>query len=213
MPFKAKDKIVFIGDSITDKGRKKDPMKLGTSYVRLLHDWLTATYPELSLRIINEGVSGNRVTDLAKRWTLDVLDHKPQWISISIGINDVWRQLDSPDMEQVLPDRFEEIYGQLLEQTRALPDCRLILMQPTVIKEYPDSTGNRLLVPYVEAVNRLAERFGAVLVPTHEAFVDFLRQDTGKDLTTDGVHMNPLGDMLMAATWLKSVKGGSGGRL
>ncbi|UUZ85108.1 GDSL-type esterase/lipase family protein [Paenibacillus sp. P26] len=91
MPFKAKDKIVFIGDSITDKGRRKDPLKLGTGYVRILHDFLTAAYPALSLKIINEGISGNRVTDLEKRWMFDVLDHRPQWVSVSIGINDVWR--------------------------------------------------------------------------------------------------------------------------
>ncbi|MDD9269191.1 SGNH/GDSL hydrolase family protein [Paenibacillus sp. GCM10023248] len=206
MPFQPKDRIVFIGDSITDKGRKKDPLKLGSGYVRLIHDYLTAVYPHLALKMINEGVSGNRVTDLEKRWTLDVLDHKPQWLSISIGINDVWRQLDSPGIEQVYPDKFEEVYRNLLEQTKLLPNCRLILMQPTVIKEYSDATGNRLLAPYVDVVNRLAEEYDAVLVPTHHAFIDFLNRETGQDLTTDGVHMNSLGDMLMATTWLKAVE-------
>ncbi|MCS7459750.1 SGNH/GDSL hydrolase family protein [Paenibacillus doosanensis] len=205
MLFQAKDKMVFIGDSITDKGRKKDPLKLGNGYVRMLHDTLTALYPELSLKIINEGVSGNRVIDLEKRWTLDVMDHKPQWVSVSIGINDVWRQMDAPDVEQVYPDRFEEVYRRLLDRASSIPGCRLILMQPTVIKEYEDSTGNLLLKPYVEAVNRLAEQYGAILVPTHEAFIRFIGCDTGQDLTTDGVHMNSLGDTLMASTWLKAV--------
>ncbi|MDU0199533.1 MULTISPECIES: SGNH/GDSL hydrolase family protein [Paenibacillus] len=207
MPFKKKDRIVFIGDSITDKGRKKDPLKLGSGYVRMIHDYLTAVYPQLSLKIINEGVSGNRVIDLEKRWTLDVIDHQPQWVSISIGINDVWRQLDSPMGEQVYPDKFEDVYRNLLDQTKQIPDCRLILMQPTVIKEYPDATGNRLLKPYVDIVNRLAEQYDALLVPTHLAFIDFLKLETGQDLTTDGVHMNSLGDTLMATTWLKAVEG------
>ncbi|WP_028548304.1 SGNH/GDSL hydrolase family protein [Paenibacillus sp. UNC451MF] len=206
MPFQANDRIVFIGDSITDKGRKKDPLKLGSGYVRMLHDSLLALYPELSLKVINEGVSGNRVIDLARRWTLDVMDHRPQWISISIGINDVWRQLDSPDGEQVYPDRFESVYRGLLDQTQSLPNCRLVLMQPTIIKEYPDTTGNLLLKPYVEIVDRLAEEFQAVLVPTHQAFLHFLQCNTGLDLTTDGVHMNSLGDTLMASTWLEAVR-------
>ncbi|WP_079909209.1 SGNH/GDSL hydrolase family protein [Paenibacillus sp. 32352] len=206
MPFQAKDRIVFIGDSITDKGRKKDPVKLGSGYVRMLHDSLMSLYPELSLKVINEGVSGNRVIDLAKRWTLDVIDHRPQWLSISIGINDVWRQLDSPDIEQVYPERYESVYRGLLDQTRSLPDCRLILMEPTIIKEYPESTGNGLLKPYVEIVNRLAEEYRAILVPTHQAFLHFLQCNTGQDLTTDGVHMNSLGDTLMATTWLKAVR-------
>jgi acyl-CoA thioesterase I len=206
MRLKANDKIVFIGDSITDKGRKKDPLKLGSGYVRVIHDYVTAVHPELSVKIINEGVSGNRVIDLAKRWQIDILDHKPQWISISIGINDVWRQLDSPDAEQVYPERYEQVYRSLLEQAQALPDCRPILMQPTLIKEYTDSTGNRLLQPYVNIVNQLAREFDAVLIPTHEAFIGYLQAGTGQDLTTDGVHMNTLGDMLMASTWLKAME-------
>ena len=173
----------------------------------LLHDYLTALYPELSLKVINEGVSGNRVIDLEKRWRIDVMDHKPQWISVSIGINDVWRQLDSPDAEQVYPDKFEAVYRSLLNQTKELPDCRVILMQPTVIKEYPDSTGTQLLKPYVDIVNRLTEEFNGVLVPTHGAFLHFLQCEIGQDLTTDGVHMNTLGDMLMATTWLQAVTG------
>jgi acyl-CoA thioesterase-1 len=207
MPFKAKDKIVFIGDSITDKGRKKDPLKLGSGYVRILHDYLTVQYPELSLKVINEGVSGNRVIDLEKRWRMDVLDHRPQWISISIGINDVWRQLDSPDAEQVYPDRFETVYRNLLKQTLELTNCRVILMQPTVIKEYTDSTGNCLLKPYVNIVDRLADEFNAVLVPTHQSFIEFIQCETGKDLTTDGVHMTTLGDTLMSSTWIKALNG------
>ncbi|OXM87990.1 SGNH/GDSL hydrolase family protein [Paenibacillus rigui] len=207
MPFQAKDRIVFIGDSITDKGRKKDPLKLGSGYVRMIHDYLSLEYPQLALKIINEGVSGNRVIDLEKRWRMDVLDHQPQWLSISIGINDVWRQLDNHDVEQVYPDKFEAVYRHLLEQTKELPDCRLILMEPTVIKEYPDSTGNGLLKPYVSIVNRLAEEYNAILVPTHQAFLTFLGYETGKDLTTDGVHMTPLGDTLMAATWIKALNG------
>jgi acyl-CoA thioesterase-1 len=207
VPFKKKDRIVFIGDSITDKGRKKDPLKLGSGYVRIIHDYLTAVYPQLSLKMINEGVSGNRVIDLEKRWTLDVMDHQPQWVSISIGINDVWRQLDAPMGEQVYPDKFEDIYRNLLDQTKQIPDCRAILMQPTVIKEYPDATGNRLLKPYVDIVNRLADQYYAILVPTHLAFINFIKLETDQDLTTDGVHMNSLGDMLMATTWLKAVEG------
>jgi lysophospholipase L1-like esterase len=204
--FSKGNKIVFIGDSITDKGRKTDPLKLGGGYVRVLHDYFATARPELSLHVINEGTSGNRVIDLQRRWRLDVLDHKPDWVSVSIGINDVWRQLDSPDAEQVYPDRFEAVYRSLLQLTKEeLPGCRFILMQPTAVKENPDSTGNVLLKPYVEIVDRLASEFDAVLVPTHTAFIDFLQRDTGKPLTTDGVHMTTLGDMLMATTWLKAV--------
>ena len=57
---------------------------------------LGAVYPERMIRVINMGVSGNTTRDLKARWQTDVLDLKPDWLSIMIGANDVWRQYDSP---------------------------------------------------------------------------------------------------------------------
>lgn len=205
LPFRQGDKIVFIGDSITDKGRKTDPLQLGGGYVRVLHDYMWTAHPDKALTIINEGTSGNRVTDLQRRWQLDVLDHKPDWLSVCIGINDVWRQLDAAHGEQVYPDQFEAVFRELLQTAVRETGCRLILMQPTVIKEISASTGNELLRPYIAIVNRLANEFDAILVRTHEAFQAQLARQTGKPLTTDGVHMTTHGDMLMAVTWLDTV--------
>ena len=66
---------------------------------------LSCMYPELGLRVINMGISGNQVRDLKDRWQTDVIDLKPDWVSVLIGINDVWRQFDSPYMPEthVLP--------------------------------------------------------------------------------------------------------------
>ncbi|MDB5324534.1 MAG: hypothetical protein JWM57_103, partial [Phycisphaerales bacterium] len=69
--------FLFIGDSITDVGRKTDPDGIGNGYVRLIRDYLYAKDPAKSTRVINTGISGNKVTDLAKRWKEDVLDHAP----------------------------------------------------------------------------------------------------------------------------------------
>ncbi|MFN8378973.1 MAG: GDSL-type esterase/lipase family protein [Anaerolineae bacterium] len=45
--------------------------------------------------VINMGVGGNTVRDLAARWESDVTALNPDWLSICIGINDVWRQFDA----------------------------------------------------------------------------------------------------------------------
>ena len=58
----------------------------------LLHSF----YPELGIRVVNMGISGNTVLDLKARWETDVLELKPYWLSIMVGINDVWRQFDRP---------------------------------------------------------------------------------------------------------------------
>lgn len=200
-------RIVFIGDSITESGRFEDPEKLGTGYVRLVHDYLRTTYPAGNLEVFNKGISGNRITDLADRWQTDAMDLNPDIISISIGINDVWRQLKNPEMEQVYPDQFEQIYDSLLTQVSENTNARIVLMEPTIIEESLDSIGNEKLKAYVKIVNRMAEKYGAVIVPLHQGFLKYIEANNGYDLSLDGVHMNSVGNRLMTTIWLESTRG------
>jgi acyl-CoA thioesterase I len=199
-------KLIMIGDSITEWGRKEDPEDIGTGYVRLISDYLVTTFPEKQFSVINRGIGGDRITDLAERWERDVLDESPDYVSVSIGINDVWRQLDHPELEQVTVERFSEIYRDLLTRLkREIPQVQIILMEPTVIEEDVDSSGNRMLKDYVKTIHEIAGDFSAIVVPTHSAFMTYLRAEHHQELTTDGVHMNSKGNMLMAAEWLKRV--------
>ncbi|PKG24592.1 SGNH/GDSL hydrolase family protein [Niallia nealsonii] len=202
---KLKGTLLFIGDSITESGRWEDAEGIGNGYVRVIHDYLAHRDPEIFLNILNKGVGGDRITDLAARWEKDVLQYNPTVVSISIGINDVWRQLDSPEKKAVLPDEFIHLYADLLKQLKDKTGASIILMEPTILQEDLYSEGNRKLKPYVEGVKMLAEKFDAVLVPTHEAFCNYLQYENRKIMTTDGVHMNSIGNMLMAKTWLKAV--------
>ena len=79
-------------------------------------------------------------------------------------------------------------------------------MEPTVIQEDPESIGNQKLKDYVDIVRKLAKEYNGILVPTHESFLNYLNQKPTYPLTTDGVHMNSAGNMLMATTWLKACK-------
>lgn len=192
-------KIIFIGDSITASNKNTDPERLGNGYVRMIKEVL----PE-NVKVINKGVNGHRVTDLAFRWERDVIDLEPDLLTVSIGINDVWRQLDSPDLNQVDVSKFEEVYRELLSQLPAT--TKLVLMEPTIIKENPQSQGNQMLIPYVEVVRKLAVEFDAVLVPTYDVFIDHLTKKPDVSLTTDGVHMRKKGNELMAKAWLKAAE-------
>lgn len=198
------DKMIFIGDSITEWGRAGDSEDIGTGYVRLIHDYLLTTYPDKKPFVLNRGLGGNRITDLGKRWKNDVIDEEPAYVSISIGINDVWRQLDHLEDDQVYPQQFESIYIHLIEQVKEKTNATIILMEPTVIEEKIESEGNQKLIPYAEIVKRLADQYDAVFVPTHQAFIGFLQANTGYSLTIDGVHTNSAGNMLMAKTWIKA---------
>ncbi|MFG6496115.1 SGNH/GDSL hydrolase family protein [Fictibacillus sp. UD] len=192
-------KIIFIGDSITASNKNTDPERLGNGYVRMIKEALPK-----DVNVINKGVNGHRVSDLALRWERDVLDLEPDLLSVSIGINDVWRQLDSPGIGQVDVSKFKEVYRELLSQVPAT--IKLILMEPTIIKENPQSQGNQMLIPYVEVVRKLAMEFDAVLVPTHDVFINHLNKKPDVSVTTDGVHMRKKGNELIAKSWLEAAK-------
>jgi len=198
------ERLIFIGDSLTDCGRNNDPEEIGYGYVRMIRDHLRLRQPEGIPDIINKGVSGNRITDLAERWEEDVLALDPDYVSISIGINDVWRQLDNPNMNQVYPGEFEREYQKLLSLVKVKTNAQIIIMEPTIIEENMESEGNRKLVPYVEIVRRLAVTFNGILVPENQCFKELLKKHPDYQLTTDGVHMNSTGNLLMARTWLRA---------
>ncbi|MCA0150386.1 SGNH/GDSL hydrolase family protein [Rossellomorea vietnamensis] len=206
MLFETGDRVIFIGDSITDSGRRQDSEGIGDGYVRMIRDYLHENASQFKLEIINKGISGNRVSDLASRWEEDVLELQPDWVSVSIGINDVWRQLDRPSIEQIYPKQFEEIYMKLLTQLKEKTKAKIILMEPTIIEEEEKSEGNHMLIPYVEAVRRLAESFNAILVSTNKVFLEHLHNHPDVILTKDGVHMNDSGNKLMVETWLNAIK-------
>ena len=129
MIFENGDKIVFAGDSVTDMG-STNPFGeamfegLGTGYVRILDSMFSAYYPEMNIRVVNSGISGNTSEDLLERFDRDVLDKNPDWCSICIGINDVWRQFDVPSIKeyQVMPDEYEKnLEEMILKIIKRLP--------------------------------------------------------------------------------------------
>jgi acyl-CoA thioesterase-1 len=202
MIFSNTEKILLIGDSITDCGRREDPDELGDGYVRVIADYCNVHYPESKLQIVNRGIGGDRVIELLERWERDVINEQPDWVSISIGINDVWRQIDHLD-RPVEIEEFTTTYDQLVKQTKQQTKAKLILLETTVIDEDLSSVGNQLLGRYNEFIRQLAAKHEAVLVPMNLAFKEYLQKPSRAKLTTDGVHMNSTGNLLMATTWLK----------
>ncbi|MBN1421963.1 MAG: hydrolase, partial [Planctomycetes bacterium] len=98
----------------------------------------------------------------------------------------------------------EELTGRL-----QAAGARIILATATVIGEEPESIGNRLLVPYNDAIRRIAREKGCVLADMHRAFLPVLGTariaGSRPALTEDGVHMREAGDFLMAVAFLAAV--------
>jgi acyl-CoA thioesterase-1 len=199
----AATKVLFIGDSITDCGWKKDPEQLGQGYVRIIRDYLASTDPTNTPVVINRGISGNKMPDLQNRWQRDVLDLTPDIVSIYIGINDVWHGLE-PGRAGCTIESFVAGYREILTRTRELlPRASIVLCEPSVLwlDAYPNA--NEKLQPYVRCVHDLAKEFQAAsVVELHQAFNTARDRRSDIAWTTDGVHPASAGHMLIAMKWL-----------
>ncbi|SCE82026.1 Lysophospholipase L1 [Micromonospora matsumotoense] len=197
-------RVLFIGDSITDAGRDRaDEADLGVGWAMMAAAWFTARHPGHRVTFRNRGVGGDRVRDLRARWADDCLALAPQVVSVLIGINDTWRRYSSGEVTTV--EEFATDYRHLLATTReALPDVRLVLMEPFLIPV--DDLQRRWredLDPKVDVVRKLAAEFDATLVAVDTVFHHPDVDD--RVWTDDGVHLTPAGHAVLAQQWLAAV--------
>ena len=201
--------VVFIGDSITDCGRRDVAAPLGNGYVKFIADLISIRYPAMKVNIVNKGISGNTFADLRERWHDDVLVLKPDWVSILIGINNVHRTLrDEPTA--VSPDRYERLYRECLSLTKERTTARLVLMEPFYISTDTETDSWRTKVlralgEYRAIVRRLADEFGAIFVPLHDLFQEQLRYRPADMFCPEPVNPNSVGHLLIAHAWLKAM--------
>ncbi|NQT51755.1 SGNH/GDSL hydrolase family protein [bacterium] len=201
--------MVLTGDSITDCGRRDAAAPLGSGYVAFFTDLVTARHPERQIRYVNTGIGGNTVLDLTGRWDADVLAHRPDWLSIMIGINDLHRTLDG--LFDLPPARYREMYAALLERVRAEVGSQLILIEPFYMIAEADADGRQktvlgLLEGYLKVVHDLAEAFDARLVRTHDMFRHQLAHRPWGTFCDEPVHPNRTGHVLIAHELLATME-------
>lgn len=210
MKLQPQSRLLMIGDSITDAGRARPIGQrqngLGDGYPALVDALLTAQYPQLAIRVINMGISGNTVRDLKNRWQTDVLDLKPDWLSIMIGTNDVWRQFDSPDQpaSHVYAPEYEATLTDLVNRTK--PALKgLVLMTPFYME--PDATQamRSKMDQYGRIVKKIADDAGCYFVDTQAAFNQAMQHQPYQILAQDRVHPSLAGHMILAIAFLKAV--------
>ena len=204
-------KLVMIGDSITDAGRVRPVGEglgeaLGKGYVAQVDALLGARYPELGIRVVNMGASGNTVRDLKARWQTDVLNLKPDWVSIMIGTNDVWRQFDRPTQPEihVLPDEYEKTLDELVSQTKKKVKG-IILMTPFFMEPLALDAMRTQMDRYGLLVKKAAKKHKTLFVDTQAAFNEVLQHYYSATIGWDRVHPNHVGHMVLARAFLKSI--------
>lgn len=212
-------KIVLFGDSITDMGRNREfntPEYVGSygfGYPVFITGDLHFTNPHKH-QIYNRGISGNRVVDLYARIKSDVWNLRPDLLSILIGVNDIWHEIDFKNGVDVI--RFEKVYRMLLEDTlKELPNIKIILCEPFVLEG--SATRNTEEIPnkfeifsqiydYAKVVKKLAEEYNLYFLPLQELFTAKAKEVGASALLNDGVHPTVAGATLIANEWLKLFK-------
>ena len=207
--------ILFQGDSITDAGRSRENelgVYPGRGYATMAMGEIGLLYPE-EYKCINKGIGGNRIVDLYARIKSDIINLKPDYMSILIGVNDVWHEYGSHN--GVNTEKFEKVYSMLIEEVKAaLPDIKIMILEPFILKG-PATASNSLtddLYPTFRSdveekavvAKKIAEKYNLKFVPLQEKFDAVYNPENPTYWLWDGVHPSPAGYALIAKEWIKA---------
>ncbi|WP_134663794.1 MULTISPECIES: SGNH/GDSL hydrolase family protein [unclassified Amycolatopsis] len=209
--------VLFTGDSITDSQRNDSEDGLGFGYpLRIAGEW-GLRHPDRPVTWLNSAIADNKVMDLESRWQADVLDARPDVVSILVGINDVgWHSYD-PDGYVIPAEDYAAGYDRLLAPL-AESGAELILIEPFLLPISGDIEVGDMqlgvaerkkwrvdLDPKIQVVRELARKYGAHLLAADGMFAE-LSTTTGPEYwAADGVHPTPAGHAALAEAWLRLV--------
>lgn len=208
---KSGEKIAFLGDSITQGGWSNP-----AGYVKLVIAGLDAN--GIKAEPVPAGISGHKSDQMLARLDKDVLSKKPQWMTLSCGVNDVWHgprgvPLDDAMAQSGTYDEKVASRGTYKKNITAIIDqataagVKPVMLTATVIYENLDSKENGLLAPYNDFLRQLAKQKKVPMADLYAMFEERIKAENKpneKVLTSDGVHMNTEGNKLMAIGVLKA---------
>ena len=200
-------RILFQGDSITDCGRSRDHDGFrGNGYANFVTAELNFEHPG-EYEIINRAVSGNRIVDLYARIKADLINLRPDILSVHIGINDVWHEVGGKN--GVDAEKFEKIYDMFLSEVKAaLPDVKIILLGAFVTKGAATEGAWDYFEPEAkkraESAKKLAEKYSCVFVDVQSEFDKALERHPEPYWTHEGVHPTEAGHELMKRAWMRA---------
>lgn len=207
--------ILFQGDSITDAGRsREDDMNAGIGYPTLVKGELGFEYPNQYI-MYNRGISGNRVVDVYARIKADIINLKPDVMSILIGVNDVWHEFGGHN--GVDAEKYFKIYSMLIEEIKAaLPDVKIMILEPFVLRgEGTDNTQDEPdkwnifhteVLKRAEKARKIAETYNLPFIPLQDKFEAAAKLAPNNYWLRDGVHPTTAGHELIKREWIKTFK-------
>lgn len=206
--------ILFQGDSITDCGRRREDItSMGEGYAHMVKGQLGYERSG-EYEFINKGISGNRIVDVYARIKNDIINLKPEYMSLLIGVNDVWHELGGRH-NGVDAEKYEKIYEMLIEETlEALPDIKIMILEPFVLEAEATAATEteperwnyfrtEVLLRAV-ASKRIAEKYGLPFVALQDKFDDACKQARASYWLRDGVHPTAMGHWMIRNEWIST---------
>lgn len=192
------EKIAFMGDSITQAGNKPG------GYVQLVVNGLN----KLGLEVTHHGagISGHKSNQMLARLDSDVISKKPDWMTLSCGVNDVWHGVRGQGID--LP-QYKQNITEIVDKAQAA-GIKVMILTSTMIQEDPEHDLNKKLAPYNEFLRELAKEKKCLLADLNGEMQTQLKamppaaEGKKNRLTSDGVHMNAEGNKMMARGVLKA---------
>lgn len=191
------ERMVFLGDSITEQ----------RCYTRYVMNYFTLRYPGSDISFRNAGWSGDTAAGGLNRLQRDVLNLKPQVVSICFGMNDG----GYGGFNQNAYDRYTNgMIGLVTQLTNA--SIRVILLTPGCID--PDKRLNGLLYNdtlkrFAGGVKEIAAQRGLPVSDLYSLMLDVQTRAKADDpqftMIPDSVHPSPPGQAVMAYGLLKAL--------
>ena len=199
-----KKKIVFFGDSITQAGVDKG------GYIDVLQNMITEKGAADKFELNGAGISGNKIYDLYLRIEKDVLDKKPDVVVIWVGVNDVWHKSSSGTGTDF--DKFGRFYDAVVKKIQQ-GGAKVIVVTPAAIGEKNDFSNSQDgdLNGYSSWLRKYVKDNGLGLVDLRTIFHEYSLAHNPENLskgilTSDGVHLNPKGNALVAEEMWKAIQ-------
>lgn len=203
--------FLFQGDSITDANRddeNQDNFGLGCGYAFLLASDIEKNRKG-EIKFLNRGKSGDRITDVYARIKEDIINLKPDYMSILIGVNDVSHELTQGC--GVTPQKFKKIYTMLIEEIKeALPKIEIIILEPFVLKGSATTLlwkqFNCEVKKLAEVSKQVAKEFKLKFVPLQKEFDKVASDGDTRYWSVDGIHPTSAGHQIIKENLQKAIE-------
>ncbi|MBE7054496.1 MAG: lysophospholipase [Ruminococcaceae bacterium] len=198
--------ILFQGDSITDGDRiRENESDLGKGYPAYVSARLGLENPQ-KYQFFNRGINGNRIVDIYARIKADIINIKPDFLSILVGVNDVWH--DYARNNGISAEKYEKIYSMLIEEIMSeLPETKIMIIEPFILREEDDEKCTKMLREEVclrsQAAKRIADKYDLLFLPLQKALDDMASTTQKNYWLRDGIHPTIFFHQYIADRWFE----------